>query len=312
MAGSLDCLGPFGCARLLVANYLLRRRGKRRVRLRGVPHDLALRGRTSDIQTFFQIFALQEYGFDHFAQSGAVQAAYDRALAEGRQPVIIDGGANIGLSAVWFALRFPRARIIAVEPSASNMEILRGNTAPYGRIECRLAAISDRKAFAKVANPDAEPWAFKTTEMRQPNEAPGDAGAIVPTVSVPDLLEEDPTARVILVKLDVEGAEEAVFRSNVAWLGGLPLLVIETHDALQPFRGLSRNLFRALADLPFEICFVGENAFVFLGPAPPPGEAAPALAAPEGWSGFLGRSGRVGRRDLRRPAEIGRRSAVAG
>lgn len=305
VAGSFDCLGPLGCARLLAENYLLRRRAKIQISLRGVQHTVSLRGRTSDIQTFFQIFALQEYGFDHFAQSNAVQAAYDDALASGLRPVIIDCGANIGLSAIWFALRFPRARIIAVEPSASNMKLLAENTAPYGQIEGRNAAISDRNAFAKVSNPEAEPWAFKVTEL---NQADDDAAcSVVPTLSIRQLVEEAPDGRVILVKIDVEGAEDAVFRSDVSWLGNVPLLVIETHDALQPFRGLSRNLFRALADLPFEICFAGENAFVFIDPvAPPrtPGAPEPTIAVPDGWSEFLARSEAGTRRAISAASQI--------
>jgi FkbM family methyltransferase len=52
-------------------------------------------------------------------------------MASGVQPLIIDCGANIGLSTIWHARQFPEARIIAVEPGQSNLEIAAKNLAAY-------------------------------------------------------------------------------------------------------------------------------------------------------------------------------------
>jgi FkbM family methyltransferase len=56
-------------------------------------------------------------------------------------PVIIDAGANVGLCAVFYANRFPDARIIAIEPEPSNYEMLKKNTAPYPNITTVHAAL---------------------------------------------------------------------------------------------------------------------------------------------------------------------------
>lgn len=45
--------------------------------------------------------------------------------------VIVDAGANIGLTAVYFANQFPAARILALEPESSNYALLCKNTAAY-------------------------------------------------------------------------------------------------------------------------------------------------------------------------------------
>ena len=56
-------------------------------------------------------------------------------------PVIIDAGANVGLSAVFYANRFPNARIIAIEPEPSNYEMLKRNVVPYSNVTPVQAAL---------------------------------------------------------------------------------------------------------------------------------------------------------------------------
>jgi FkbM family methyltransferase len=41
-------------------------------------------------------------------------------LRHGQTPLILDLGANIGASAVWFAVRYPAAHIVAFEPHPDN------------------------------------------------------------------------------------------------------------------------------------------------------------------------------------------------
>jgi len=72
---------------------------------------------------------------DDVAESAAHDAAlrryYERIVADGRQPLIIDCGANIGCASVWFATQYPKARILAVEPDPDNFRMLVRNSKPY-------------------------------------------------------------------------------------------------------------------------------------------------------------------------------------
>ncbi len=43
----------------------------------------------------------------------------------GKQPLIIDGGANIGMAVLYFKRNYPDARIIAFEPNPSGFELLK-------------------------------------------------------------------------------------------------------------------------------------------------------------------------------------------
>ena len=75
------------------------------------------RGETSDLRVFEQIFVLDEY-------------ACLRDLTN--VDLVLDLGANVGLSAAYFLSVFPSARLLAVEPFQRNVDVLRTNLAPYG------------------------------------------------------------------------------------------------------------------------------------------------------------------------------------
>ncbi len=91
--------------------------GRRLVSLRlpGYPAPILLRTRTSDIQTFGQVFVAREYDFP----------------LPGPEPrLIVDGGAYVGYTTLFFAHRYPNAKILAIEPAAENFRILRATPRP--------------------------------------------------------------------------------------------------------------------------------------------------------------------------------------
>jgi len=49
-----------------------------------------------------------------------------------KSPVIIDAGANIGLSVIYFKLKFPEAQITAFEPDEEVFSVLKNNMASFG------------------------------------------------------------------------------------------------------------------------------------------------------------------------------------
>src|SRR5260221_1476823 len=75
---------------------------------------LLCRPGTSDLAVFWQIFVDREY----------------RCLDQVKQArFILDCGANVGYSAVYFLTRFPEALVIAVEPDPDNCAMLGANLA---------------------------------------------------------------------------------------------------------------------------------------------------------------------------------------
>ena len=109
-----------------------------------------LRRTASDTGIFFQIFIKREYETRQWSQDKQLSERYEAILASGRTPVIIDAGANIGLAALWFHARYPKAKIYAVEPDDANMDMLRRNVAGSPSIVLIQGALWDRPAKLKI------------------------------------------------------------------------------------------------------------------------------------------------------------------
>ena len=60
-------------------------------------------------------------------------ATRGRAQA-GASPLIVDLGASVGLSAIWFAQVWPFATVLAIEPHEENFRLLQRNVARYPNI----------------------------------------------------------------------------------------------------------------------------------------------------------------------------------
>ncbi len=216
-----------------------------------------LRDGTSDPYVLQQIFQTEEFNISTAPQFAWVRAAYDAALSAGETPLVIDCGANIGLSSLYFAKHLPKAKIIGIEPARDNAALARRNTAANPLIEIVEAAVHDHTAKLALTNPDADKWAFQvweTTDSRVP---------LVEAVTIDTLMRQHGARRNLIVKVDIEGGEAALFRSNIGWLDYTDLLICETHDWLFPGQGTSRTLFSAIAGRKFEVIQKGEYISFF-------------------------------------------------
>jgi FkbM family methyltransferase len=143
---------------------------------------------------------------------------------------IIDLGANIGLASLYFAVHYPQATIVPVEPHPGNYEMLIKNLQGLlasGRCRPLRAAIwsEERPLVADPRKPLDGYNAFAVCEPRQELEAsPRIAG-----VTIPKILRDSNWDRVDLVKMDIEGAEIEVFRGNPDWLAKVRAIAIEFH-----------------------------------------------------------------------------------
>jgi hypothetical protein len=90
-------------------------------------YDVGLRLQSTDIPTFRQIFVDNEY---------------DTPFLPDDARVIVDLGANVGYAAVYFGLKYPQAKILAVEPDEENCLALAANVSRLGpRVAIEHAAI---------------------------------------------------------------------------------------------------------------------------------------------------------------------------
>jgi FkbM family methyltransferase len=257
-------LRRFGAWRGLWLLYRIERRhfdAAAPVRLYQVPglsHPVHLRDAVGDHATFWQCIVDNQYDFRRFPQAERLHASYSALVKAGQPPLIIDCGANIGLSAVWFANMFPEARIVAVEPDAANFDVLCKNVAPYGaRVIPVQAAVWHEPTHVSITNPTAGAAAFRVAPVGATA-----AGAIA-TLTVPELAAMAGATTAFIVKIDIEGAQQALFSANTEWVGTTHLITLELDDWQLPWVGTSRPFFAAVSRYPFDYLLGGESIFCF-------------------------------------------------
>ena len=168
-----------------------------------------LRHNTSDVKTFDKIFLDEEYhvSLDHPPE------------------IIIDAGANIGAASVYFAARYPRAKIFSIEPETSNFEMLLKNTAPYPNIRCLQKALWFTNEPLVIKNQNVNKESFEIGQKEEDREQ-----EIIQSITVNDLIQQFDLPGIDILKIDIEGAEKEVFSNNMEWLQKVGLIFIEYHD----------------------------------------------------------------------------------
>ncbi len=206
---------------------------------------------TSDSLAFLEVFQEKTYDLSSFPQFSRVLQVYQRTVDAGQIPIIIDAGANVGAASIWFSRQFPLARVLAVEPDASNAEICRLNTRTLPNVEVIEAAIGSEEGRVLLTNPANQAWMVQTRRSEDGN---------IPIVTIPALIRnQERPVKLFLVKIDIEGFESDLFAQNVEWVDDAEVIIIEPHDWLFPGRETSRNFQTLLAERRFELLIRGYN-----------------------------------------------------
>lgn len=219
-----------------------------RVRIHGKPFVVALRNNGSDVRILTSLLKDGEYEAP--------------GLNWGEIDTIIDAGANIGITSLYFHSLAPNARIVAVEPEPGNLQVLRRNV----DLNAIGAEIVPAALWKDVGTMSLEvhhsAMAHKLTEAVFNDEGgtgdgagasihgqvdgdrprTGGSSVEVATVNMPALLARFAARSVDLVKLDIEGAERAVLERPDEWIHAVKRFVIECH----PEQGLSSSQVEAI------------------------------------------------------------------
>ncbi len=175
------------------------------IKLRCLAHPLLIRPGTNDISVVLNNLIREEYG----------------QLQKDQVPkTLIDAGAYIGDTAVYFLSAYPDLFCLALEPNPKTFEIAAKNLAPYGsRASLRHLALTNT----------GTPVALSGDETGSHIEASGTT--VVMSTTIHALLEELGFPKNIFLKLDIEGAEVDIFADNPEqWLVHLDGILVETHS----------------------------------------------------------------------------------
>ena len=160
---------------------------------------------SSDVLVFNQIFVKQEY--QH------VLDWLSLIDPQGQIGTIVDLGGNIGCAALFFSTRFPAADIFCVEPEAGNYNRLRLNLElnPDRKIKSRRAAIWMKSCKLQCVHDfrDKKESSSRFVELLDDNKA---SAQQADAMDIRILMQLAGFKRIDLLKMDIEGAEAALFR----------------------------------------------------------------------------------------------------
>lgn len=205
-------------------------RSERALKSAGIEFPFSVRLGTSDVATCRQVFVRTQYQLDEVNPPA----------------IIVDAGANIGLSSIYFVNRCPNARIFAIEPEEGNFRLLKKNVAPYPRIVPIRAALWGAAGTLQIVDPSLGHWGYQTR-----NSVDGNTPVIgsVAAVTIPDLMRSYDFAHIDMLKMDIEGAEEEVLANCSTWIDDVGVLIVELHEdvSINPrasYRSISQHFDR--------------------------------------------------------------------
>src|SRR5438552_2102361 len=141
-------------------------------------------------------------------ERGALAAAVDRRLAEGKTFTFVDIGANVGLYSLFVAGRGgPQARILAAEPQPGIVERLKFNLRANAGFEIHVAAVAvaDREGEIELFIDNRDSGG---TRLNKGLAQAGGAEIVrVPCRPLTAILREAGISAIDALKIDIEGAE---------------------------------------------------------------------------------------------------------
>ncbi|MCF7800314.1 FkbM family methyltransferase [Candidatus Babeliales bacterium] len=198
-----------------------------------------IRKNTSDRNVFKQIFVLRDC----------------KLPVKINPKLIIDAGAYVGYSSIYFASKYPQAKIISIEPDKANFKILEKNTKNFKNISLVNAGIWPSNENLKLVSSRDGFWATKTKKAKS-----GENYDIKGT-TINQILKNFNYDKIDILKIDIEGAEKELFSKNYnSWLNKINIIIIELHDRFK--EGCSEALYSAIKKYNFHKIQQGEKVIL--------------------------------------------------
>jgi FkbM family methyltransferase len=204
------------------------------------PHKVYYRNSQEFELISTEVFDNQEYAF----------------MADREDPLIIDCGAHIGLTSLYFKQQYPKSTIIAFEPDVQNVAILRKNIEEnqLDSINVVAAAVwkddGNAAMYQEATDSKSEPFTWGNTLI---HNIWGDGDEVSDCLVKTVRLSQYITGPVDYLKMDIEGAEEQVLNELTGVLKSIQQMRIEFHgtNTTEEVNSLNRIL-KLLNDQGFE------------------------------------------------------------
>jgi len=229
-------IGIYQTFTYLLQRLILRKGSLIKIKVPGLVNSIFLRNKYYDTHIFHQIFIREEVSFEY-----------------NKPPdIIVDCGANIGLSTLFFQRQFPNAVIISIEPELSNYHLLQRNIKKYKNIKILHAAVWYKNCFLKIIDTGGGVASFITSEAEKPDNSIEEINAY----NISEIMKMFDLEYIDLIKIDIEGSEYEIFKNDSdIWIEKTKIVAVEIHESLKP--GATKLIHSTLQDK-FEMSTLGE------------------------------------------------------
>lgn len=138
---------------------------------------------------------------------------------------VLDLGANVGFTSIYFDRELNNPQIYAVEPDADNFKQLKKNSQYFKNITPLNLAIWGFSTQLEPSNNTAEDWGKSFKEG-------GGSSDKIKALSISELTSQLNITTIDVLKIDIEGAENEIFKTDVSFLDKTKLIALEIHDDL--------------------------------------------------------------------------------
>lgn len=147
-------------------------------------------------------------------------------LPDGPPTVILDIGANVGATAVYFRAAYPGARIICYEPSPENFVWLASNTRNLGGVEVHPFGLLDREGECQLYSGESQCAQHSII----PNSGTTSRHETVQLRRAATEMKARGLTDVSILKIDTEGCELPILRDLLPALRRIDAIAVEYHS----------------------------------------------------------------------------------
>lgn len=178
----------------------------------------------SDYAVFRQIFNFEEYK--------TVLSLIKLNFNIENEQIIIDAGANVGYTSLYFLDQLPKVKIFGIEPFNTNMaqykENIKINNFEKQVVfyENALSEIENKSFIIDTSFRDGKDWSISTVAKNEGN---------VKGITLNEIIKKNALEKIAVLKIDIEGAERFIFKrgNNLDFFNITQIIAIEIHDEFE-------------------------------------------------------------------------------
>lgn len=194
----------------------------------------------SDILTVYEIFSEEHYNLKKFEIFSNI-IKYLEKEEKIKNSLILDCGSNIGSSSRYFSKLFKNSKIVSIEPDYESFVFSKKNI-ELNKSEIINSAISNENEKVGFHSDKQDNRASRINEK---------SDFKIQCIKVENIIEkfDERNFFPFLIKIDIEGYENKLFKSNYEWINEFKVIIIEIHDWMMPNKSNSYTFLKALNDI---------------------------------------------------------------